>query len=79
MSYGFIYSDGFFVYILVKDISSGELVQLIFDNGQYFSGDKAFLDEGQKEEKKKEKIPENFDEYLKSLGKGQRIEKINME
>ena len=79
MSYGLIYSDGLFVYIWVKDLSSGELVQLIFDNGQYFSGDKALLHEGKKEEKKKEKVPENLEDYLKSLGKGQRIQKINME
>lgn len=81
MSYGLIYSDGYFIYIWVKDKVSGELIQLVFDNGQYFSAENSVLHQGDKENKKKkqEQAPENFEEYLKSLGKGQKIQKINRE
>ena len=64
------------IYILVKDRNTGDLIQLIFDNGDYFDAENDQMFEQNKTPEQPKKMPENFEDYLKSLkGKGQKIEK----
>ena len=63
MSTGYAVTDGYFIYLLVEEINTGEKIVIAFYNDEYWKADKShWRNQNPAEE---EEPPKTLDEYLK--------------